>query len=185
MPAGPNYLLVSFETARKLSKPCVYAFMDGDTPVYIGKTKDPSSRFESYQARKCHNMALSDWLKSRSNEFSVRIYYALDIHSLEKTLIKAHKKTLFNMTDGDEAKWFIQSREQSPWVAGRGILSPISEFLRKWPRDEVKDAVKAWLESSTTKERCLAEIEVAMAQPMRHHKWLAITTPKMLAVLES
>ena len=172
-----------FKEARKLTGHCVYVFLDCGEPVYIGKTKNIRKRFEPYAYLKCHNEKLNLWLSKKSGNFEVLIYRADDIDALEKSLISKHKSTLFNISDGSENCWFTQNANQKPWVAGRGILSPISDALRRMADDDKKQAIISWLKSVSDLDRCVAEIQTAAMLHYRYKRWAELTRDKMLVAL--
>ena len=173
-----------FNEAAKLTIKCVYVFLDNGIPVYVGKTVNARKRFEPYRLLCCHNQKLNDWLKEKSGDFIVEIYQPEDINSFETQLIKTNKSTLFNISHGNEADWYLQNRNQKPWVAGRGILSPISEMLRKSKDKERKGVINKFLRGMTDQDRCREEIGLAMEKPMMFKRWLDLTSHKMIACLE-
>ena len=174
-----------FKDAANLPIKCVYVFLDNGIPVYVGKTLNAKKRFEPYRLHACHNQKLNGWLKEKSGDFTVEIYQPENIDSFEVDLIKLNKPTLFNISHGNETDWYLQNRKQKPWVAGRGILSPISEMLRCSDSKERKDAIRKYLNSMSDKERCRHEIGLAMLKPATFKRWLDLTTDKMIACLEA
>lgn len=175
----------TYKQAAKLSGACVYVFLGETGPVYVGKTTNIRRRFEPYTAGKCHNVALSKWLQQMAGEFDVLIYRAADIDSLECELIAKHKAGLFNLSNGKENDWYTQNAEQKPWVAGRGILSPISDALRKMGDGDKKSAITSWLGSLSDSGRCVAEVQTAALVPLRYRRWLDLTQSKLIACMEA
>ena len=174
----------SFLSLCGLSIKCVYVFLDGETPVYIGKTSNTKKRFEPYKYFYCHNVKLNNWLTANNLDFNVIVYLCDDIDTLEKTLIKKHKDTLFNISNGNEADWFLQSSNSLPWVAGRGILSPSSYLLSKSKDSERKAVIKQWTSNLPAVERCTIEVWIAMQYPMKFTRWLDITSDRLIARME-
>jgi len=174
-----------FLDAAKLTIKCVYVFFDGDTPVYVGKTKNMKERFEPYRLLSCHNERLNNWLRSKKSDFYVDVYLVDCIDDLEVSLIKSNKETLFNISNGCEADWFLQNSNQKPWVAGTGILSPISDVIRATKCKDRKQLIKRWLDTLSDKQRCVEEVSIAMMVPMRHKRWLDLTAKKLIACMEA
>ena len=175
---------VSFIDACRMLGACVYIFMDGSTPVYVGKTANIRKRFEPYKYGGCHNVALNDWLIIKNNEFRVEIIRCENIDEVEVNLISRHKKSLFNISNGREADWYKQSRDKKPWIAGVGILSPISSVIRKMEDGNKKRIIKEWLSTLSDKQRCVEEISLAMVLPIRNKRWLSLVSGKLVACME-
>jgi len=178
-----SYKKELFATLKNKEIKCVYVFMDGNTPIYIGKTKNTKKRFQPYSSCKSHNIKLNDWLISKGGLFDVVFYESDNIDILEIELIKKHKRTLFNISHGGDINWIIQSRENKPWIAGRGIMSPISSILRKISDKHKKDKINLWLRSISDEERCVAEIQFFNMTPARNTRWLELTRQKMINYL--
>lgn len=174
-----------FNEARKMDIECVYIFLDENKPIYVGKTRNMKRRFQPYFSKKSHNEKLNIWLQKKNHDFIVEVYTSNDIGKLEKKLIEKHKHMLFNISNGCENDWYLQNKEQKPWVAGRGILSPISQTLREMKSSKKKESISLWVKKLSDKQRSLEEVSLAMLNPKKHSKWLDLTSDKLIACLES
>ena len=171
--------------AKKLGVKCVYVMLDGNLPVYVGKTNNTNKRFESYLSGSCHNVALSEWINLKGRIFDVEIYECDNISELEVFLIRKHKDSLFNISNGKEADWYKQSSNKKPWVAGTGIFCPSTMISKMTKSSKKKSTIKSFIGKLTDKERCSLEVELAIKLGERCDKWLSITSDKLIYCLES
>jgi hypothetical protein len=172
--------------------PIVYGLAGADgVIVYVGATRNPSSRFACYRSNKnCHNERLSAWLVN-SDCFVHVLHKGLDgLFEAEKSQIKA-RSGLFNLIGGGEQNW--RDHAQKPWMAGTGALCPSAIALRKMKIDgyPCHNAHKQILDRRKSKmsdhERALFEVRLAMGMPFcnRIKKWLDIAGPRLVRFLEA
>ena len=171
---------------KRVGVSCVYAFMDGDTPIYIGKKKNTKRRFESYISARSHNQALNDFISNNKEKAIVSILECENPERIESELIAKHSSTLVNIKQGSNRDWKKQSELTKPWVAGTGINCPTSIAMRAIKCKEKKLKVSEFLKSMSDHDRCLIEVEFAMKMDGKEsvNKWISIVSGKMVNFLE-
>lgn len=188
-----KYNNLTIEQAMTIKFPCVYFIKssNGDI-VYIGKTKNPSKRFENYKYRICHNRLLNDWLKSNTPYFGIILCSEENLNSIEKKYIHDYKDSgIFNKIAGGEYPWIID--KDIPWSAGH-VKSPSSiimtylmnRHIDKKKLQETREAIK----KMTDIERCWFEVSIAKDNYNNYtfhdkiEKWLSIVEPKLVSYME-
>jgi hypothetical protein len=112
----------------------VYVIADNlGIPVYVGKSRDISKRIGMYRRNKeTHNKSLKDWIDKNKRTAKIYIYYCADYDDVEKEIIKENHKSLFNISHGEEARWYEgNAKVKKPWVGMRGKTCPSAMYKRQ------------------------------------------------------
>lgn len=183
---------LTIDQAIKIKKPCVYVIRKTDRLVYIGKTTNPSKRFEHYKYKICHNKHLNNWLKLNTPTFDIFICNKENISVIETHLIKLNKQNLVNIVYGNYNNWIEQ--DNKPWNAKAGVHCP-SSILLMYLQNRRLDNFKNYRAEIIAKrnglndyERSLFEVDLARMFydkfKNRIDNWLSYTQDKLIQILE-
>jgi len=188
-----KYSTLTIKQAMAIKEPCVYFIKNiNGYIVYIGKTKNPSKRFENYKYKISHNRLLNSWLGENTPYFGLILCNEKDLNCIEKKYIHEYKNNgIFNKIAGGEYPWIID--KDIPWSAGH-IKSPssliitylINRTICKEKLQQVREAIKRMSDI----QRCCFEVSLAKdcydnyTFHDRIEKWLSIVEPKLVRCME-
>ena len=189
-----KYENMTIKQAMAIKLPCVYFIKDSHgNIVYIGKTKNPSKRFENYRYKISHNGLLNNWLQTNTPYFDLILCNEHDLNNIEKKYIHEYRDDgIFNKIAGGEYPWIID--KDMPWSAGH-IKSPSSIVMKylenrgNTSKDKLKK-IRVAIHKMNDIERCCFEVSVAKDNYNNStfhdkiEKWLSIVEPKLTSCME-
>jgi hypothetical protein len=151
----------SFYDTHDIKKPIVYGIVPigGGDPVYIGMTKNPTTRMDNYRnIVRCRNKRLANWLSKNKAGFVI-LYEGKDYKRKEADLIRENHQSLFNLVRGGDQNW--RTHRRKPWMAKTGIRCPSDAAIRIIGPDSRTPEYKDWRSGLSDAERCLHELTIA------------------------